>query len=357
MDTKQSIVTTTALVAVPVLGFFSLLAVSMFGGMDSAAACDPGQRSSFTVDPENLPVDEAAGFSGDQLENAAIILNAGQDRALSDRDLGIAVMVAMGESSLQVLPYGDDARNPDGSMNTSLGLFQQQHWWGTEEQRMDAYDSSVLFYEALEEVDGRGSMAPTLVGNAVQGNLNPTHYASSWAPAVEVASALTGGAITLNPDDNGECTGGGNIPGDVTAEGWAAPAEGPVTSPYGDRGSLCTPAGCVPDFHTGSDWGSGACGSPIWAIRDGVVTKPYSDSAGGLGVYIDHGEGVEAMYIHMYDSGIFVKPGDTVTAGQQIAETGSSGFSTGCHLHLEIRVDGELVDPAGFLIAMGVDLP
>ncbi|MGO3650001.1 M23 family metallopeptidase [Agrococcus casei] len=357
MSDNKSWVTTTAFVAVPVLGFFSLLGVALLGGASNANACEPGTTSSFTVDPENVPTEPIAGFGGEQLKNAAIIMTAGQDMNLPDRDLGIAVMVAMGESSLKVLPYGDDAENPDGTPNTSIGLFQQQHWWGTEEERMDAYDSSIIFYEALEEVTGRASMEPTAVGNAVQGNLDPQHYASSWAPAVEVAEALSGGMIALDPADNGECSTTGDTPGDVTPGGWSAPTLGPVTSPYGDRGNLCTPAGCVPDFHTGSDWGSEACGAPIWAIRDGVVTKQYHDSAGGRGVYVDHGEGVEAMYIHMYDSGIFVKPGDQVTAGQHIAETGNTGFSSGCHLHLEIRVDGELVDAAAFLIAMGVELP
>ncbi|HAM13630.1 MAG TPA: M23 family peptidase, partial [Microbacterium sp.] len=61
-------------------------------------------------------------------------------------------------------------------------------------------------------------------------------------------------------------------------------------------------------------------------------------------------------YLHMYDSGMLVQTGDKVKAGDQIARVGSSGDSTGCHLHYEVRVNGQNVDPAPFMAEVGIQL-
>lgn len=132
-----------------------------------------------------------AGWDREQLTNAAIILQAGADLGLSDRDRTIAVMTAMGESSLIVVDFGDDA-GPD-----SRGLFQQRTGWGPYEVRMDAYGSAVLFYRALAGVDAREGMAPTIVAHTVQVNQDPNHYASYWDDAVAVVAALDAAPIAV----------------------------------------------------------------------------------------------------------------------------------------------------------------
>jgi hypothetical protein len=76
------------------------------------------------------------------------------------------------------------------------------------------------------------------------------------------------------------------------------------------------------------------------------VTFRGFDSGGNGVIAIDHGGGVTTRYLHMYDSGMLVQVGDKVTGGQQIARVGSSGQSTGCHLHFEVQVNGENIDPA-----------
>lgn len=123
-------------------------------------------------------------WRGAQLEHAAIIMRAGRDLGLSERDVRLAVMTAMGESSLRVLDRGDEA-GPD-----SRGLFQQRDGWGPYEVRMDAYGSAVLFYRALARVEGRDAMAPTRVAHAVQINRDPDHYARWWDDAGEVVAAI-----------------------------------------------------------------------------------------------------------------------------------------------------------------------
>ena len=88
-------------------------------------------------------------------------------------------------------------------------------------------------------------------------------------------------------------------------------------------------------------------GTPIKVAADGVVeSASYSGSYGNL-VKISHGNGVETWYAHT--SKMYVKKGDTVKAGDIIAAVGSTGNSTGPHLHFEIRINGEHVNPQKYL--------
>lgn len=98
--------------------------------------------------------------------------------------------------------------------------------------------------------------------------------------------------------------------------------------------------------HNGTDFAVNY-GTPILAIESGVViVAGWNDAFGNL-VVIDHGGGIASWYGH--SSKLLVKEGDTVVQGQQIAEAGSTGWSTGPHCHLEIHVNGQPVDPMSYL--------
>ena len=86
----------------------------------------------------------------------------------------------------------------------------------------------------------------------------------------------------------------------------------------------------------------------------GVVAAVAPNLAYGMLVTINHGSGIETRYAHMYSTGVLVQPGQQVTAGQQIARIGSNGYSTGCHLHFEVKIDGNFVHPSAFLAERGV---
>jgi murein DD-endopeptidase MepM/ murein hydrolase activator NlpD len=121
------------------------------------------------------------------------------------------------------------------------------------------------------------------------------------------------------------------------------PSSGPITSRFGPR---VHPIFGVVKFHYGIDFGAGA-GSPIRAAAAGKVL-----SAGWIGGYgnttiIDHGGGMATLYAHQSSFG--VSAGQQVSAGQTIGAVGSTGNSTGPHLHFEVRVNGQAVDPAGYL--------
>jgi murein DD-endopeptidase MepM/ murein hydrolase activator NlpD len=100
-------------------------------------------------------------------------------------------------------------------------------------------------------------------------------------------------------------------------------------------------------MHPGIDL-SGAYGTPIYATADGVVLRSGWNSGGyGNLVEIDHGRGITTRYGHM--SAILVSPGQHITRGQQVGRMGSTGRSTGNHLHYEVRIDGRAVNPIPFM--------
>ena len=118
------------------------------------------------------------------------------------------------------------------------------------------------------------------------------------------------------------------------------PVSGIITSRFGNRESIRTSG------HTGLDIAAPA-GTPIKAAADGTVT--FSGYSGGYGyvVKMDNGNGVETYYGH--SSALYVSAGETVEAGDVIAAVGSTGNSTGNHLHFEVRVNGSVVNPQNYL--------
>jgi murein DD-endopeptidase MepM/ murein hydrolase activator NlpD len=131
------------------------------------------------------------------------------------------------------------------------------------------------------------------------------------------------------------------------AGGAVAPANGRVTSCYGSRwGTL----------HAGVDIAA-PIGTPVFTPEDGIVLGAGPASGFGLAVYVQHGDGTITLYGHVNQ--FFVTPGQVVTAGQQIAEVGNRGQSTGPHLHFEVHTGGlyaNRVNPTPWLTARGISL-
>lgn len=139
----------------------------------------------------------------------------------------------------------------------------------------------------------------------------------------------------------------------LSGQGWASPAVGPVSDVFGPRPDLPLP-GVLP-FHSGTDLAA-ACGAPVYAASAGVVMQTGPLGTYGNWILIDHGNGVSTGYAHLRDGTTLVSPGDAVSAGQVLAGVGSTGASTGCHLHIEVRVGGTAVDAQPFFAAHGIDL-
>lgn len=169
--------------------------VALAGHALTSAAADRESVASPAAPPPPPPAPAVAGYGVDQLENACFILAAGRDLGMDERDQTIAVMTAMGESSLRNIDYGDwetsGVTNPDGSRTTSIGLFQQQDGWGSRESRLDPYASATIFYRAMAaRVPDRSTVEPTLVAHRTQINADPRHYERFWERAQRVVAAL-----------------------------------------------------------------------------------------------------------------------------------------------------------------------
>jgi murein DD-endopeptidase MepM/ murein hydrolase activator NlpD len=146
------------------------------------------------------------------------------------------------------------------------------------------------------------------------------------AAALRQASAAVTSAINSAPSSSAS-----------SSAGLIWPVAGPITSPYGMRwGSL----------HPGIDIAAGT-GTPIKAAAGGLaLVAGYSGGYGNL-IVIDHGNGIATAYAHQ--SSLAASVGQQVGQGQVIGYVGSTGFSTGPHLHFEVRVNGSPVDPLGYL--------
>ncbi len=179
-------------------------------------------------------------------------------------------------------------------------------------------------------------------------------FAAALVSALAQAGAPAAQLLTL-----GQMVGGGamsGVPGlGATANvgllggapaqpgGLVMPVQGRVTSSFGPR---IHPISGRSHSHSGLDIAAPA-GTPIGATSAGTVT--FAGVRGGYGnlVIIDHGDGRETRYAHA--DRLLVQPGQRVFAGQQVATVGATGSATGPHLHLEVRLNGEAVDPAPLL--------
>ncbi|QAV70031.1 M23 family metallopeptidase [Salinibacterium sp. UTAS2018] len=172
------------------------------------------------------------------------------------------------------------------------------------------------------------------------------------AGALLLSLPLALGVVSAStvPTPPANAAGGPLIVGD-----WGAPQSGYYETAhfgYPDRSDcfVCS------TFHKGIDLTAG-CGSPVYAAGSGTVVAAGWNSGGyGNWVNIDHGGGYVTVYGHMPNGGVLVQEGQTVVAGDQIGLEGSTGFSTGCHLHFELDIDGVPVDPRPFMLQHGISL-
>jgi murein DD-endopeptidase MepM/ murein hydrolase activator NlpD len=172
--------------------------------------------------------------------------------------------------------------------------------------------------------------------------------------ALQVENAALGAAIAQHDEAEAELAaesqriaelaqsaGDGPALGDGT---FIRPVPGPITSGFGYRTDPVTGATA---YHAGLDIGA-PCGTPIKAAGTGnVISAGFNSGGYGNMTLINHGNGLSTLYGHQ--SSIIVSSGQSVTQGQVIGYVGSTGKSTGCHLHFEVRVGGNPVDPNAYL--------
>lgn len=132
----------------------------------------------------------------------------------------------------------------------------------------------------------------------------------------------------------------------VSAARLAAPlASMSVSSPFGLRTSPVT--GASGQVHRGLDLAA-SCQTAVFAAGAGTVVEAgWSANGGGNRIVVDHGNGLQSTYNHL--ASVETSAGGTVAVGQRLAAAGTTGNSTGCHLHFEVLLDGQIVNPQGWI--------
>ncbi len=318
-------------------------------GAGEANACASTPPGGLTVRTEGLP-DVGPWKADPQVRNAAIIVATGQRLGVPARGWVIAVATAMQESSLRNLPNLGTRNDHD-----SLGLFQQRpsQGWGTPEQLLDPVYASTKFYKRLITIKGWETMALTDAAQKVQRSAYPDAYAKWEQDAERVVAAVTGAAaIEEVPGASLANCDGITTPGTPGASGWVRPVPGKIVSPYGERRD----ADGKVKLHAGVDLAAkrndvivaAAAGTVSYAACDhstGNCDIDGSPRTPGCGWYvdIDNGGGIATRYCHMVRRPD-VLVGQHVEAGQRIGLAGTSGHSSGPHLHFEVH---EGVDCSG----------
>jgi murein DD-endopeptidase MepM/ murein hydrolase activator NlpD len=281
------------------------------------------------------PIPALEGWDAEQLSNVATILTVGNTKGVPPWGWVVALATAMQESTL---------RNPPGGDRDSIGLFQQRpsQGWGTPEQLADPAYQAGKFFDKLLPNEGWQQMPLTEAAQAVQRSAYPDAYAKHTTNAIRLVSHV-GAALGLSTVGINPCSG-------VSAQGWTQPVRAPVVSgfrtssrPGHDGVDLGAPrhtvivaaaSGTVErvrcnaiDGRTGGEWGCDRDGDPN-------LTRGY-----GMYVDIAHQGGVISRYCHMQTQP-YVKVGEPVIAGQPLGEVGSTGHSSGPHLHYEVHVGG-----------------
>ncbi|WP_245719112.1 M23 family metallopeptidase [Micromonospora rhizosphaerae] len=348
--------------------FLTELAGDEKDGMTAGLACDPAHPVSITGDMPRF-----TEYGEGQLRNAAIIVKVGQDMKVPARGWVIALATAMQESALRNLANSTVPASlalPHegvGSDHDSLGLFQQRPGWGSVEQRMTPSYTARKFYEKMVKVPDWERRPLTVVAQRVQVSAFPDAYAKHEELASRIVDALAGGAArTVQIAGRAVCDAASGSR--IAASGWTAPVPGGVGSGFrtADRPS-----------HHGVDIAAPKRVTQIHAASTGRVLVARCDpdhsgrrdcdvdgypGKGGCGWFVDilHAGGYITRYCHMVDRPLVV-PGQLVQAGEVIGLVGSSGNSSGPHLHFEVHIDGDrssrgAINPVPFMRDRGAPL-
>ena len=223
----------------------------------------------------------------------------------------------------------DDQKKVLESEKTELETLQAQ----LQEKQNEV---SVLLEEKAEEIS---DLEAAIGENAAKLKALQEEAARQQRMREEAAAAAAAAAAAQQGNSSGGGTAGPSIPpsGNGTLSNPCPSAY--ISSEFGGRAS---PGGIGSTNHKGRDYAAGA-GSPIYAAAGGTVTTVAYNGARGNYVVINHGNGLSTLYQHC--SATYVSVGQSVSVGQNIAAVGSTGASTGPHLHFEVWVGGVPVDP------------
>jgi murein DD-endopeptidase MepM/ murein hydrolase activator NlpD len=277
-----------------------------------------------------------SAFTDEQLKNAATIAGVGKTLGASSRDIQIALMTAMQESTLRNLDWGD---------RDSVGLFQQRDAWGSFADRTNPAKAARMFFlggaagqRGLFDFPERNSMSLAQAAQAVQVSAYPDAYAKWADEAAAIMKAMTRAPAGTNAAGYTPGEGGWHKPS-IPGKGWA-------------------------NTH---DYGNGI-GSPLFAASDGVIVDSRAITSGGspgngryATPYRSYGETIAMRtasgdilrYAHLNPGERYVSAGQKVKGGALIGRSGMTGNATGPHTHFDVNGN---YNASGWMAAKGISL-
>lgn len=354
-----------ASIGVGFVGAIQACGISLLTGGEGSAQSVP--TSSTATTPTPGPNGSAApvelGSAGEQYfdqfskseqaemkKHSALIVSTGTNRPekLSRHDIEAAVGVAIQESNITNLLVAED--------HDSLGIYQQRpsaRTWGTAAQIIDPVHAINKFYDHLVKIpaDTRAKMTLIDIGIKVQ-IPDPEAYQRRWkwndVAKDIVATYMSGGSEdpsgAICSESAGVSTGDWQLP--LAKDSYC------ISDPFGMRWH---PIRNIWRLHAGLDM---ACnnGDPIYAVHDGKITTAKMTSSFGNYVEIDHGDSISTGSAHMVRIADGISEGGLVKTGQVIGYVGTTGDSTGPHLHFTVEEKGEYIDPAAYMNKVGVKI-
>ena len=330
-----------------VLVAFAALLLTVAVAVPVTQAEEPGGEDCDPADTQ--PGIATLGYLSSQIDNAAAIHTIALERGLPERASLIAITASMADTGLTSLTADDET--------TGIGVFAQEPApdTGDAEQLADPYFAAGRFFDRMVDIDDWLDMPPAQVARVMQGADQGTVYAQNQASARVVVTMLQGSIDCLPV---------------VSAGRYQHPVPGVAAG-----GGFRTPSS---PGHDGVDF-STYRGTPIHAVADGTVVTVLCNAHTGDGVayscdidgspqvygcgwYLEllHADGSVTRYCH-FEAEPPVKVGERVSAGQVIGHMGSSGNSSGPHLHFETHVaypawPETAMDPKVYLAKRGVTM-
>jgi murein DD-endopeptidase MepM/ murein hydrolase activator NlpD len=336
-------------------GLAPVLLSGLFGGESD----DGQQQFQFACGMDIGSLPDIKGLSQEQISNAAVIIAVGRELKIPGKGFVVAIATAMQESTLHNYTHAVD--------HDSLGLFQQRPTmgWGTPAQVTDPRYSAAKFYERLVRIGGWEQLRVTEAAQRVQRSAFPNAYQKWEHLAVGLVAKLAGDALaTIGAP---ACA----AHGEVSASGWTVPTRPIAVAAHGTQNTFVLGGGFRPPDrpnHKGVDL-IARRGTPIQAASGGIVItvrcqasigtcdRDGGSSVKGCGWYVEvaHSGGVWTRYCHMGQRPSVVV-GQRVNAGDLLGFVGSSGNSSGPHLHFEVHVGPVVINPVPFMTAHGVPI-
>jgi murein DD-endopeptidase MepM/ murein hydrolase activator NlpD len=338
------------------------------------------------VDKPEGATGETMTFDTEQGDNAELIIGLAKSafvtRGAATQAAKAALVAAIQLSQLRNNkgdPGVDDAAEHTGVFAQPYALVETPEFDEdghtvivSSDKRTDVNYTIATFYKNLNAVAGWQELSPGDAAEAVLGSEKRGNY-FPWENFADQTLTTNYAAVSKVPMPSSVRFTPIERPDTPTEDGSVSVCAPPAQNYLGDAvlpignpayrissnyGMRFHPIWHKMKMHNGLDFIGGGCGEPILAVEGGTVTFAHASDSVSFGTHVEiqHANGFMSTYSHMIITSLLVKVGDTVGPGQQIGNMGTTGDSTGCHLHFEAWIDGVRLDPRIPLLERGLEV-